>query len=44
MHAAFASYTRQPSASKWRAEVAQKPTINPSDSDLQLFGDAMSAF
>src|SRR5271154_1461905 len=43
MHTAFTPYSRQAYSSEWRAQIAQKPAIDPSDSGPQLFGHAMAA-
>src|ERR1700691_1764385 len=44
MQAAFSSNPRQARASERRAQIAQKPAVDPGDADAQLFRDAVPAF
>src|SRR5579862_6558351 len=43
MYSAFAANTGQADAAKWRAQVAQEPAIDPSNSGAQLLGDPVAA-
>src|ERR1700678_1110263 len=43
VHAAFTPDARKAHAAKGRAQVAQKPTIDPGNSGSELLGDSMAA-